>query len=101
SSLITVRLEVRVLPSPPRIPVRTGVSLSLTNSPNFAGLFAARLTGVPVSVARGSNFETAFGLRSLASANPFLARERGRRKTLYAELRRQLGEVFHDGCGQK
>jgi len=35
SSLITVWLEVRVLPAPPRTPIRTGVSWSLTNSAHF------------------------------------------------------------------
>ena len=43
------RVRSRLRP-PPRSRVRTGVSLSLTNSPNFAGLFAAQLTGVPVHI---------------------------------------------------
>ena len=45
-SLITVWLEVRVLPAPPRTPMRTGVSRSLTNSPQFAGVFAVQMRDV-------------------------------------------------------
>ena len=41
--LITVCLEVRILPGPPCTPVRTGVSWSLTNSPQFAGVSAVQI----------------------------------------------------------
>src|SRR5258708_21176209 len=44
--LITVWLEVRILPGPPRSPMRTDVSPSLTNSPQFAGVFAGSTPGV-------------------------------------------------------
>jgi hypothetical protein len=44
--LITVWLEVRILPAPPRTPIRTGVSWSLTNSPQFAGVSAVQIPGV-------------------------------------------------------
>ena len=56
--LITVWLEVRVLPAPPRTPIRTGVSWSLTNSAHFAGVSAGSRTGYaslpPVEVAIAS-----------------------------------------------
>jgi hypothetical protein len=48
---ITVWLEVRVLPGPPRSPVRTDVSRSLTNRPQFAGIFAVQMRGVKISAA--------------------------------------------------
>src|SRR5207245_8525192 len=38
--LITVWLEVLVLPAPPRSPMQTDVSRSLTNGPQFAGISA-------------------------------------------------------------
>jgi hypothetical protein len=57
------------------------------------------LTGVPVSVARGSNFETAFGLRSLASANPFLARERKMSRSLLNIEKRSLLRLMLSGVG--
>ena len=44
--LITVWLEVRVLPGPPRSPMRTGVSWSLKNSPQNAGVSAVQIPGV-------------------------------------------------------
>src|SRR5260370_22605727 len=44
--LITVWLEVRVLPAPPRTPIPTGVSRSLTNSPQCAGVSAVQIPGV-------------------------------------------------------
>ena len=44
-SLIMVWLEVRVLPAPPRTPIRTGVSKSLTNTPHFAGVYARSNAG--------------------------------------------------------
>ena len=43
SSPITVWMEVRVLPAPPRSPMRTDVSRSLTNSPQFAGVSAVQM----------------------------------------------------------
>src|SRR6266487_2630017 len=43
-SLITAWLQVRVLPAPPRIPIRTGVSMRWARSRIFAGLFAGELT---------------------------------------------------------
>ncbi len=49
--LITVWLEVRILPGPPRSPMRTNVSRSLTNSPQFAGISAGSNAGRAVSVA--------------------------------------------------
>jgi hypothetical protein len=49
--LITVWLEVRVLPAPPRTPIRTGVSWSLTNRAHFAGVSAGSRTGCAVSAA--------------------------------------------------
>jgi hypothetical protein len=49
---ITVWLEVRVLPGPPRSPMRNAVSRSLTKSPQFAGIFAGSDTGHAVSAAR-------------------------------------------------
>src|SRR3982074_94735 len=44
--LITVWLEDRVLPAPPPSPVRTGVSWSLTNCRQFAGVSAVQIPGV-------------------------------------------------------
>jgi hypothetical protein len=44
--LITVWLEVRVLPDPPRSPMRTGISQSLKNSPQSAGIFAVQIARV-------------------------------------------------------
>src|SRR6266487_1156896 len=41
-----VWLEFRVLPGPPRSPMRTDVSRSLTNSPQFAGISAVQIPGV-------------------------------------------------------
>src|SRR5260221_3799921 len=71
--LITVRLEVRILPGPPRSPMRTDVSRSLRNSPQFAGIFAGSNAGRTVSVAGRGHDSVDFGCRSLGSANPFLA----------------------------
>ena len=45
-SLITVWLEVRILPGPPPTPVRTDGSRSLTNRPRFAGFSAVQTRGV-------------------------------------------------------
>src|SRR6266446_468619 len=42
----------RVLPGPPRSPMRNAVSRSLTKSPQFAGIFAGSDTGHAVSAAR-------------------------------------------------
>src|SRR5438034_10909774 len=57
-SLITVWLEVRVLPGPPRSPMRTDVSRSLRDSPQFAGVSAgsnADVRSLPLAeVARAS-----------------------------------------------
>ena len=41
----------RVLPGPPRTPIRTGVSQSLANNPQFAGISARPKAGRPVSAA--------------------------------------------------
>src|SRR5258708_20464926 len=71
--LITVWLEVRILPGPPRSPMRTDVSRSLRNSPQFAGIFAGSNAGRTVSVAGRGHDSVDFGRRSLGSANPFLA----------------------------
>src|SRR6267143_6067703 len=64
---------VRVLPGPPRSPMRTDVSRSLTNSPQFAGISAGLNAGRAVSVAGRGRDIVDFGCRSLGSANPFLA----------------------------
>src|SRR5438309_10405877 len=64
---------VRVLPGPPRTPIRTGVSWSLTNSAHFAGVSAGSLTGCAVSAAGRGRDSLDFGSRSLGSPNPFLA----------------------------
>src|SRR5437667_8149804 len=57
-SFITNWMEVRVLSGPPRTPIRTGVSWSLTNSAHFAGVSAGSRTGYaslpPVEVAIAS-----------------------------------------------
>jgi hypothetical protein len=45
------RTKMRLLPGPPRTPIRTGVSKSLTNSPQFAAIFARSNAGGPVSAA--------------------------------------------------
>jgi hypothetical protein len=71
--LITVWLEVRVLPGPPRSPMRTDVSRSLTNSPQFAGISTGSNAGRPVSAPGWGRDSVDFGCRSLGSANPFLA----------------------------
>jgi hypothetical protein len=73
ASLITAWLEVRVLPGPPRNPMRTDVSRSLTNSPQFAGISAGSNAGRAVSVAGRGRDSVDFGFRSLGSPNPFLA----------------------------
>jgi predicted dinucleotide-binding enzyme len=49
--LITVWLEVRILPGPPRSPMRTDVSRSLTNSPQFSGISAGSNAACAVSAA--------------------------------------------------
>jgi hypothetical protein len=72
-SLITIWLEVRILPGPPRSPIRTGVSWSLANSAHFAGVSAGSRTGCAVSAARRGRDSLDFGSRSLGSPNPFLA----------------------------
>src|SRR5262249_46016296 len=66
-------LEVRVLPGPPRSPMRTGVSRSLTNSPHFAGIFAGSSAGRAVSSTGRGRDSVDFASRSLGSPNPFLA----------------------------
>src|SRR5258708_24339823 len=58
---------------PPRSPMRTDVSRSLTNSPQFAGISAGLNAGRAVSVAGRGRDIVDFGYRSLGSANPFLA----------------------------
>jgi hypothetical protein len=68
-----VWLEVRVLPAPPRTPMRTGVSQSLTNSPQFAGIFAGSNAGRAVSAADKGRDSVDFRSQSLGSPNPFLA----------------------------
>jgi Protein of unknown function (DUF2380) len=45
TALITVWLEVRILPGPPCSPMRTGGSRSLTNSAQFAGIPAGSNAG--------------------------------------------------------
>ncbi len=68
--LITVWLEVRVLPGPPRTPIRTECSGDSSISPPIGG--PVRALGSPVP---GTWFWLAFSpLLSLGSANPFLAR---------------------------
>jgi hypothetical protein len=71
--LITVWFEVRVLPGPPCSPMRTGGSRSLTNSAQFAGIPAGSNAGRGVSAAGRGRDSANFGVRSLGSANPFLA----------------------------
>src|SRR5258708_30057787 len=53
--------------------MRTDVSRSLRNSPQFAGIFAGSNAGRTVSVAGRGHDSVDFGCRSLGSANPFLA----------------------------
>src|SRR6266436_10413592 len=73
ASLITAWLEVRVLPGPPRSPMRTDVFRSPTNRPQFAGISAGSNAGRAVSAAGRGRVSVDFGCRSLGSANPFLA----------------------------
>src|SRR6266446_6861231 len=66
---------VRVLPSPPRSPMRTDVSRSLRNSPQFAGVSAgsnADVRSLPLAEVAIASILAA-GL--WGSANPFLARD--------------------------
>ena len=68
--LITVWLEVRILPGPPRTPIRTECSGNSSISPPIGGCCAGTWSPVP-----GAWFWLAFSpLLSLGSANPFLAR---------------------------
>ena len=53
--------------------MRTGVSQSLTNSPQFAGIFAGSNAGRTVSAADKGRNSVDFGFQSLGSPNPFLA----------------------------
>ena len=53
--------------------MRTDVSRSLTNSPQFAGISAGSNAGRAVSVVNRGRDSVDFGCRSLDSANPFLA----------------------------
>jgi hypothetical protein len=54
-------------------PVRTGVSRSLTNNPQFVGIFAGSNAGRAVSAAGSGRDSVDSGSRSLGSPNPFLA----------------------------
>src|SRR6266481_4128318 len=58
---------------PPRSPMRTDVSRSLTNSPQFAGISAGSNAGRAVSGAGCGRDSDDFGCRSLGSENAFLA----------------------------
>ena len=79
--LITVWLEVRVLPAPPRTPVRTGVSWSLTNSahfgPELAGFLYDRLVSETADLWFGGRIDGLLGSELLPNAD-------------VSELRRQL-----------
>jgi len=66
------RVRIRLHP-PPRSPMRTGVSWSLTNSPHFAGIFAGSSARRAVSAAGRDRDSVDFASRSLGSPNPFLA----------------------------
>ena len=69
-ALITVWLEIRILPAPPRTPIRTECSGDSSISPPIGGSCAGTWSPVP-----GAWFWLAFSpLLSLGSANPFLAR---------------------------
>jgi hypothetical protein len=69
-----IRRQVRCrLHPPPRSPMRTGVSWSLTNSPQFAGIFADSNAGRAVSGADRGRDSVDFDFQSLGLANPFLA----------------------------
>ena len=71
------RRQVRTaLHPPPRSPMRTDVSRSLTNSPQFAGISAGSNAGRAVSVAGRGRDSLDFGSRSLGCPNPFLAQVR-------------------------
>src|SRR5215216_2712339 len=74
-------LQVRVLPGPPRSHVRTGVSLSLTNSPNFSGVSAVQIPGVR-SLAREDGTQAVWRVWSLASEIRFPAPGEGRGQKL-------------------
>src|SRR6266576_276055 len=70
---IAGRRQVRTgLHPPPRTPIRTGVSWSLTNSAHFAGVSAGSRTGCAVSAAGRGRDSLDFGSGSLGSPNPFL-----------------------------
>src|SRR5580704_5621047 len=64
---------VRVLSAPPGSPMRTDVFRSLTNSAQFAGIFADSNVGRAVSAAGRGRDSVDFASRSLGSPNPFLA----------------------------
>src|ERR1700730_4729106 len=69
-ALITVWLEVRVLPGTTRFSVSEEL-------PAICGHFAGSNAGRAVSVAGRGRDSVDFGCRSLGSANPFLARPAG------------------------
>ena len=75
------------LPGPPRTPIRTGVSWSLTNSAHFAGVSAGASTGCAVSAAGR-------GLTWLFAQHHDLKGLTGRPHTSARLLRNKFGHDF-------
>src|SRR5262249_47132342 len=87
---ITVWLEVRVLPAPPRSPTLTEISRSLTNTRGFAG----RRAGLQSLQGRRTASEAVRGLLSLAIQKPF-PRSVARRSQRLGSLRSPRAESGH------